>query len=92
VVVVKIKEINVKIIHQDCEKSLSKNKSLPTNSYLVTYVSEEGEKSDIVQSASRVDVFDYYYDLYKNIILIKWTDGKISPKLYEQTKPEKKKR
>ena len=88
----KIIEINVKIIHQDCEKSLSKNKSLPTDSYLVTYILEEETKNDIVQSVSQADIFDYYYDLYKNIISIEWTDGKISPRFYGQTKPEKKKR
>lgn len=92
VVVVKIKEINVKILHQDCEKSLSKNKSLPIDSYLVAYILEEETKYDIVQSVSQSDIFDYYYDLYKNIISIEWTDGKISPRLYGQTKPEKKKR
>jgi hypothetical protein len=88
----KIIEVNVKIIHQDCEKSLSKNKSLPTDSYLVTYISEEETKNDIVQSVSQADIFDYYYDLYKNVISIDWTDGKISPRFYGQTKPEKKKR
>jgi len=82
----------VKIIHQDCEKSLSKNKSLPTDSYLVTYILEEETKNDIVQSVSQADIFDYYYDLYKNVISIDWTDGKISPRFYGQTKPEKKKR
>lgn len=88
----KIIEVNVKIIHQDCEKSLSKNKSLPTDSYLVTYILEEETKNDIVQSVSQADIFDYYYDLYKNIISIEWTDGKISPRFYGQTKPEKKKK
>jgi len=88
----KIIEVNVKIIHQDCEKSLSKNKSLPTDSYLVTYISEEETKNDIVQSVSQADIFDYYYDLYKNVISIDWTDGKISSKMYGYTKPEKKKR
>lgn len=82
----------MKIIHQDCEKSLSKNKSLPIDSYLVTYISEEKTKNDIVQSVSQTDIFDYYYDLYKNVISIQWTDGRISPRLYGQTKPEKKKR
>jgi len=37
----KIIEVNVKIIHQDCEKSLSQNKSLPIDSYLITYRSED---------------------------------------------------
>lgn len=82
----------MKILHQDCEKSLSKNKSLPIDSYLVTYILEEETKYDIAQSVSQADIFDYYYDLYKNIISIEWTDGKISLRSYGQTKPEKKKR
>jgi len=82
----------VKIIHQDCEKSLSRNKSLPVNSYLVTYFSKNEEKHDIVQASTLVEVFDYYHDLYKNVISIQWTDGKISLKMYGYTKPEKKKK
>ena len=59
---------------------------------IIKMILEEETKYDIVQSVSQADIFDYYYDLYKNIISIEWTDGKISPRLYGQTKPEKKKR
>ena len=82
----------MKIIHQDCEKSLSQNKSLPVDSYLITYSSEDLLKYDIVQSPSKIELFNYYYDLYKNVISIDWTDGKISSKMYGYTKPEKKKK
>lgn len=82
----------MKIIHQDCEKSLSKNKNLPLGSYIVSYISEDKEKNDIVQASSRVEIFDYYYDLYQNIVMIGWTNGNINSRNYNYTKPEKKKK
>ena len=39
----------MKILHQDCEKSLSKNKSLPIDSYLVAYILEEETKYDYIR-------------------------------------------
>ncbi|MDW7641536.1 MAG: hypothetical protein SCG72_03935 [Nitrosarchaeum sp.] len=82
----------MKIIHQNCEQSLSNDKSLPNNSYLVGYIIEDVQSYDIVQSSSRVEVFDYYYDLCKNVVSIDWTNGKTNPKFYGYTKPEGKKK
>ena len=82
----------MKIIHQKCEKSLSNNKSLPINSYLVGYILEDIKSYDIVQASSQVEVFDYYHDLTKNVLSIEWTSGKVSPKVYGYTKPEAKKK
>jgi hypothetical protein len=83
------------IIHKDCDMSLSKDKSLPLDSYLVTYNVKEELKYDIVQSSSRVEIFDHYHDNYgaENIKSIKWTDGKVSSKFYGyQPRLEKKKK
>jgi hypothetical protein len=85
-------EVNLKIIHQDCDQSLAKSKSLPINSYIVKYVLDDEQKYDIVQCGSTVEVFDYYYDKYKNVLSIDWTEGTINPKSYGYTKPEKKKK
>jgi hypothetical protein len=82
----------VKVLHQDCDKSLAKNKYLPRNSYLVCYLSDQEKKFDIVQSNSRVSIFDEYYDKYRNVISINWTDGTVNPKCYNVSKPEKKKK
>jgi hypothetical protein len=82
------------IIHKDCDKSLSKDKSLPVNSYLVTYLVKDTEKYDIVQAGGKVEVFDNYYDEYGkgSLQLIQWTDGKVSPKVYGYVPKEKKRR
>jgi hypothetical protein len=83
------------IIHKDCDISLSKDKSLPLDSYLITYLSKNEIKYDIVQSSSKVEIFDYYHDNYggENIKSIIWTSGTVNPKLYGyKSKTEKKKK
>jgi hypothetical protein len=82
------------IIHKDCDRTLAQDKSLPINSYLVTYLLKDKEKYDIVQAGSKVEVFDTYYDEYGKgtIKEIKWTDGKVSPKVYGYVPKETKKR
>lgn len=82
------------IIHKDCDEALAKDKSLPINSYLVTYLLQDMEKYDIVQAGSFVEVFDNYYDNYGMgaIKKIKWTEGRVNPKVYGFVSKEKKKR
>lgn len=83
------------MIHENCDKSLAENKSLPLNSYLVTYEYKGSVCYDIVQSNAIVKIFDCYYDklgIGSAIKSIKWTDGRVNPKLYGYTKPERKKR
>jgi hypothetical protein len=81
----------IRIIHKNCDISLSKDKSLPLDSYLVTYSSNNKIMYDIVQG-TQVSIFDYYYDEYRNLISMKWTDGRVNPKLYsaQNTKKNKK--
>lgn len=82
---------NIKIIHKDCDVSLSKDKSLPLDSYLVSYLNEDVKMYDIVQG-TQVDIFDYYYDKYRNVISMKWTDGRVNPKLYNSQPKSKNKK
>lgn len=81
------------LIHKDCDPSVANNKSLPRNSYLVTYQESNEKKYDIVQSGSFAEVFDNYYDQYGkgSILSIKWSEGTINPKSYNyQVKDNKK--
>lgn len=84
----------MKILYKQCDRSVSKDKSLPRNSYLVKYIIDEEIKFDIVQSGSRVEIFDFYYDTYgKGALLdISWTEGTINPRLYGISSSEDKKR
>lgn len=82
----------MKIIHKNCDPSTSKDKSLPLDSYLVSYLNEDNISYDVVKASSKVSIFDYYYDNYGkgSPISIKWTDGTVNPKLWGN-KPKKKK-
>ncbi len=82
------------VIHKDCNLSLAKDKSLPINSYIVSYIFKDSNKYDIVQAGSFVEVFDNYYDEYGkgNIQSIKWTDGRVSPKVYGYVPKDTKKK
>lgn len=81
-----------KILHQNCEKETAKDKSLPLNSYLVTYISDEETLYDIVICNKQVDIFDMYWDKYREGLQnIRWTDGRVNPKSW-QAKTEKTKK
>lgn len=81
-----------KILHQKCEKSAAKDKSLPLNSYLVTYVSGDETFYDIVICNKRVEIFNMYWDEYREDLKdIRWTDGGVNPKFWK-SKPEGKKK
>jgi hypothetical protein len=78
------------VLHKKCDSVLSKNKQLPRNSYLVSYMEEDTQHFDIVQSNSRVEIFNYYYDTYKNVKSISWTDGTVNPKSFDYKVKDKK--
>jgi len=83
---------NIKILHQDCDPELANDRTLPYNAYLVTY--ENGDtKYDIVICNKQVDIFDYYWDRYReNLVGWKQSEGRVNPKLWGSQVKEKKKR
>ncbi len=82
------------IIHKDCDPSLARDRSLPINSYIITYFINGNKKYDIVQASGFVEVFDVYYDQYgkDTIKSIRWTEGRVNPKLYGYKAKESKKK
>lgn len=80
------------LIHKNCDPSVANNKSLPRNSYLVTYQENKETRYDIVQAGSFVEVFDNYYDQYGkgSVMNIKWSEGTINPKSYNYQVKDKK--
>ena len=85
--------MSVNIIHANCEKSAADDKSLPRNAYLVTYVEKDKMTYDIVMADSRVDVFDEYWDKYKEgLQKIDFAQGNVKPSLWnaKPIPPEKK--
>jgi hypothetical protein len=82
------------LIHKQCDKSLANDKSLPINSYIITYLIDNEKMYDIIQASSICEVFDKYYDEYGkgSVQEIKWTNGKVSPKTYGYKPKETKKK
>jgi len=85
----------VTIINQNCKPDAAKDTSLPYNAYLVEYKDEKEGKSlfDIAIATKAVDLFDYYYDLYKrNFVKFTQSEGRVSPKLWTNPNAPKPKK
>ena len=84
----------IKLVFEKCQRDKANDKKLPSDSFVVSYNDKEELKYDIVRAAAFVDVFDAYYDKYKNVKGIEWTKGIVHPRTYDgQTKtstPKKK--
>lgn len=85
--------MSVKFLHQNCDPELADDRGLPYTAYLVTYEDEGEIKYDIVQCNKKVDIFDYYWDRYREgLKSFKQTEGRVNPKLYGNQPPEEKKK
>ncbi len=84
----------VQVLKQNCDPNDARDKSLPYIAYLVEYKLEGKSCFDIAIAGKTVDLFDYYYDLYKkDFVKFTQSEGQINPKLWNNpTKPKKPKR
>ena len=82
----------VNIIHANCDPDLAQDRTLPHTAYLIEFDDGNGVVYDIVVASKRVDIFDYYWDKYRDVRGLKWTDGKANPKMWGYKAPESKKR
>ena len=83
-----MEEVKVKVINEKCEKSAADDKTLPKSAYLVTYVKEEKVTYDIVMADSQVEIFDHYWDTYKEGLQgISWTRGNVNPRQWNSNNP-----
>lgn len=84
---------SLKIIHPDCDASLSEDKTLPYTAYLIEYVEGDITKFDICVAGKKVDIFDYYWDKYKTrFVNMTQTEGRVNPKLWGYKSPQSKKK
>ena len=88
--------MTIRVLHEKCEKDKADDKKLPSDSFLVTYKVEEEIKYDVTRAGSQLELFDHYYDTYKNVQGISWTNGIVSPRTYDgvtnPTPPKKRKK
>jgi len=84
----------LKVIKQNCRPEEADDRSLPNNAFLVSYYDSDGkEKHDLVMSSKQVEIFDYYWDLYRySFITMKQAEGRTNPKLWTDPNAPKKKK
>ena len=85
----------INFLHQDCDPTLADDKKLPTSAFLIEYLQDGITKFDIVTSYKQADIFDHYWDNYReDFKSMTQAKGTVSPKLYgnEPKKTEKKKK
>ena len=76
----------MKILHENCDPKLAEDPKLPYTAYLIQYADKEVVKYDLSIGNSKVELFDHYYDKYKNVMNMIQTNGKVNPKLWKQPK------
>jgi len=81
----------INIIHVNCDPTDAIDKSLPRDSYLVKYGDNEQERFDIVQGLQS-DIFDHYWDKYRDFRGMEWTEGTVNPKMWGYSPKENKKK
>jgi len=87
--------MTIQVLHEKCEIGKAEDKKLPSDSYLVSYKVEDELKYDVTRAGTQLELFDHYYDTYKNVQGISWTKGIVSPRTFEsigKPVPPKKKR
>ena len=80
-------EYNINLLEANCDLEMGKNKKLPRNSYIVSYMANGVVHYDIIVG-DKTNIFDCYYDsLGKGSIQsIMYTDGQVPAKLFSKKK------
>ena len=81
----------IKLLFEKCQQDKANDKKLPSDSFIVSYEHDKELKYDIVRASAFVDVFDSYYDKYKNVKGIEYGSGTIPPNRFGLKPPPKKK-
>jgi hypothetical protein len=83
----------IKIINENCDQELAKDRTLPYNVYIVSYEVDAVMAYDLVISDKNMDIFDYYWDKYREGLKgWKQSEGRVNPRLWGNKQPEKKKK
>ena len=85
--------LSLKFLQQNCDPKLAEDRELPYTAYLVTYEVDGATRYDIVQCNKKVDIFDHYWDRYReDFKTFKQTEGRVNPKLFGNPPPQEKKK
>ena len=84
--------MGIKVLKANCDPKDAADKSLPYTAYLVEYKQDGKPVYDIAIGDKAVDLFDYYYDLYKKDF-VKFTQaaGRVAPNMWQNPADKPKK-
>jgi len=81
------------VLKQNCTLEEAKDTQVPNDAYIVTYEINGKICYDLTRCGKRANLFDMYYDNLGPVVRnIDWGYGKLNPKTWGYTSPEKKKR
>ena len=85
--------MSIIVLHENCDPSLAKDRSLPYTAYLVTYEEDGKTCYDITMCGKKVELFDYYWDQYREgLKTFKQSEGRVNPKTWENPAKSKGKK
>ena len=86
----------MKILYENCQPKDALDKTLPYTAYLVEYIKDGKPHYDVSLGDKQAEVFDYYWDKYKqDLKKIDSTGGLVNPNRWDTSmlkKPERKTR
>ena len=82
------------LVKEKCNQEEMRDRSLPTDAYIVTYKIQGEVRNDLVRCHAKVNIFDMYYDKFGSgsIIDIKYGPGTVNPKIWGMASPNKPKK
>tara|TARA_B000000557_G_scaffold72627_1_gene57530 strand:+ start:1568 stop:1852 length:285 start_codon:yes stop_codon:yes gene_type:complete len=81
----------MQILNENCDPKVAQDPKLPYTAYLIQYADNEVVKYDLAIGNTKVELFDHYYDKYKNVMMMAQSNGKVNPKLWQDTRTKKPK-
>lgn len=84
-----LESYSIRILSQNCSPEAAKDKSLPRDSYLMSFDNGESSWFDVVKG-TRSNIFDAYYDVFGHVIQsMEWTEGTVPDKVWGNTNTTK---
>ena len=89
----KASDYSCEIILEKTTKEKADDRKLPSDAFEVYYVVDGEERLDVTRSGKMVNIFDFYYDKYGNVVKkINYGHGTVNPSQWGYKEPQKKKR
>ena len=86
----KASDYSCEILQEKTTLEKANDKKFPTDAFNVTYKVDGKECLDVARSNKQVNLFDFYYDKYGNVMKIDYGFGNVNPTQWGYKQPEKK--